>query len=137
MVAQNRDTRRAAAAVELAMLLPILALLFAAVLDFARVFHATQVLQTAANDGAMYATGTAWVPASTTTPTDAAKAAAVAAGASLNPPLAVEQVAVTTAGNASTVTVTYDFPLFCGFLFPDGVQLQRTATVRTAPNPFE
>jgi Flp pilus assembly protein TadG len=131
-----RSARRGAAAVELAILLPFLALAASAALDFGRVFHATQVLDTAASTGAQYASGTAWVPLSTTTPSDAARAAAVAEGASLNPPLAANDVDVTVAGNVATVAVSHDFPLLTGVLFPSrSVHLRRTAVVRIAPRP--
>lgn len=127
---------RGAAAVELALLLPLLALLFAAGVDFARALRATQVLQSAAGAATTYATGTAWTPASVQTPADAATAAAVAEGAALDPPLQPAQVSVVTAGSAVTVTVTYDMPLFTRFLVPAGaVRLQRTAAARVAPRP--
>lgn len=131
-----RNTRGGAAAVELAILLPFLALAVSAALDFGRIFYATQVLDTAAATGAQYASGTAWVPLTTTTAVDAARAAAVAEGASLNPPLAANDVGVTVAGNVATVTVSYDFPLLTGVLFPARtVHLQRTSVVRVAPRP--
>ncbi|QEL21016.1 TadE family protein [Limnoglobus roseus] len=127
--------RRGAAAVELAILLPFLALIFSAVIDFGRVFYATQALDNAASVAAMAASGTTWVP-STTTTADAAKAAAVTEGATLSPALTAEQVSVTVAGGAATVTVTYDFPLLTGSLIPGrSVSLQRSSTVRVAPRP--
>jgi Flp pilus assembly protein TadG len=125
--------RPGAAAVELVFLLPFLALMFAAALDFARAYFATQVLDTAASTGASYASGTALVPASTTTPTAAAVAAAVAEGAGLAPALTADQVTVSISGGVATVTVQYNFPLFTGFLVPGGtVALQRTAVVPVA-----
>jgi Flp pilus assembly protein TadG len=165
MKATKRCTRRAAAAVELASLLPLLTLLFTAAVDFARAYHAAQVLQAAANTGAMYASGNAWAATTGSPPTvaaqsaaggagvtlplplsddqlaqaraEAGRTAAVSCGTSLGPALTADQVTVTTAGTMATVTVTYDFPLLCRFLFPDGVQLRRTATARMAPNPFQ
>ena len=134
----NRFTtsaRRGAAAVELALLLPLLVLLFALAVDFARVFYATQVLQSAAGTGASYASGTAWVPSSTSA-TDAAKTAAVTEGAMFDPPLRADQVTVTTTGSTVTVTVEYDFRLVTGFLTPNGtIPLRRTVTTRVAPRP--
>lgn len=133
----RQTPRRGAAAVELAIVLPFLALVFSAAVDFGRVFQATQVLDTAASLAAMTASGTTWVPGSTN-PTDAAKAAAVAEGANLSPPLTAEQVSVTVAGGSATVTVTYDFPLLTAALVPgQSVQLQRTSVVRVAPKPGE
>ncbi|MDY3554905.1 TadE/TadG family type IV pilus assembly protein [Gemmata sp. JC717] len=131
-----RGRPRGAAAVELALVLPLLALVFAAGVDFARVFRATQVLQSAASSASAYATGTAWAPASTTPTADAARAAALTEGAALDPPLQAPQVTVATAGNLTTVTVVYDMPLFTGFLLPQGtVRLERTATARVTPRP--
>ncbi|MBP3958455.1 pilus assembly protein [Gemmata sp. G18] len=133
---ESKRPPRGAAAVELVVLLPFLALLFAAGVDFARVFRATQILQSAASSASSYATGTAWTPASTTTTADAAKAAAVTQGAALDPPLNTSQVAITATSSTVTVTVTYDFPLFCGFIVPGGkVQLQRTAIAPVALRP--
>jgi Flp pilus assembly protein TadG len=126
--------RRAAAAVELALLLPFLALLFAVVVDFGRVFHATQVLQTAASNAAAVAGGETWVAASAGSASDQAKAAAATEGASLNPPLRTDQVTVTVSGGRAAVSVDYDFPMLTGFLYPGGtVRLQRTATAPVAP----
>ena len=128
--------RPAAAAVELVLLLPVLMLLFSAGVDFARVFRATQIVQSAASRASTYATGTAWVPTSLTTTVDAATAAAVAEGATLDPPLQASQVTVATTGTMVTVTVVYDFPLLTGFLVPERtVRLQRTMTARVGLKP--
>lgn len=48
------EPRRGAAAVELAVLLPFLAFLFAIATDFARVFHYSQVIENCALNGAVY-----------------------------------------------------------------------------------
>lgn len=126
-------SRPAAAAVEMALILPFLAVMFAATVDFGRVFYATQVLDTSAAAGLMYATGTAWAATDTTT---AAQTAAVTEGASLNPPLQTAQVTVTYSGGKATVTVSYDFPLLTAALYgEDTVRLQRTAVGRIAPQP--
>ena len=138
MTRRTTSRRGGAAAVELALLLPFLALLFAVVVDFGRVFHATQVLQTAAANAAAVAGGGTRVPASAGSTTDAAKAAAVAEGASLNPPLRADQVAVTVSGGLATVTVDYDFPMVTAALYPGGaVQLRRTAAAPVAPRTGE
>lgn len=127
---------KGAAALELVLMLPFLALLFAAGVDFARVFRTTQILQSAASSAGSFASGTAWTPPTTTTPASAAVAAALTEGAALDPPLQASQVTIATAGTMVTVTVAYDMPLFTGFLFPQGtVRLQRTMTVRVAPLP--
>jgi Flp pilus assembly protein TadG len=123
--------RRGAAATELAILLPFLGLMFAAALDFARIFCATQTLNECAYAAALYASGTSTGDVST-----AAANAAVADGTTLNPPLQPEKVAVTVAGGVATATVDYDFQLLTplpGYL--GVVHLQRTATLNVAPVP--
>jgi len=127
-----RVARRGAAAIELALVLPFLVVVFAMAVDFGRVFHTTQVLQSAADAGAGCASGNTWVP--TGDPDDATRAAAVAAAATLNLPLRTDQVTVSTSGSLVTVAVDYDFPLLTAVLVPDGtVRLRRTVTARVAP----
>lgn len=129
--------RGGAAAIELAVLLPFLALMFAAVLDFGRVFHALQTLEDCALAGAHYASGNAWLPASTDR-ASAAKTAACNTGVSLSPALAVENVAVTSDDSARTVTVTvtYDFALLTPIVGPTrSVTLTRAVTMNVAPVP--
>lgn len=129
-----RMRRPGAAAVELALLLPLLALFVAMIVDYARVLHATQVLDSAASDAVSYATGGAADP----TATDPGRTAACLAGAELNPPLRADQVTITTIGGNTTVTVEHSFPLVTCFLVPDGVvQLRRTATRTTIPKAGE
>ncbi|OWK44531.1 TadE/TadG family type IV pilus assembly protein [Fimbriiglobus ruber] len=129
--------RPAAAAVELALLLPFLAFCFAAALDFGRVFYATQVLEAAVSSGAGYASGSVWVPGAPGTSAGAAATAACTVGASLNPPLQADQVSVVIVpGATATVTVTYACPMLTGLLIPGGsVTLQRTVVVPMAPQP--
>jgi Flp pilus assembly protein TadG len=122
--------------VELALVLPFLTLMFALAVDFGRVYYTTQVLQTAAATGVASASGTTWVPTTSGTPAQAAQTAACAEGASLNPPLGTNQVAVAFSGNLVTVTVNYNFPLLTGFLVQGGtVPLQTSVTASVAPEP--
>ena len=131
----NRANRRGAAAVELAVLLPFIGLMFAAALDFARVFATTQALENAAYAGALYASGTAWAPGAPTGSADAAKKAAVAEGPALSPALQAGNVTVTVAGGNATVSVDYDFPLITAVLGQSTVHLKRTVTLKVAPRP--
>jgi Flp pilus assembly protein TadG len=125
--------RKGAAATELAILLPFLALLFAATLDFGRIYHASCVLANASGTGATYASGTPFVPA---TSPDAARNAACREGGTLNPPLQPDQVTIENSGGYVTVTAVYDYPLITGVLFPERtVRLQRTTVMKTAPRP--
>jgi Flp pilus assembly protein TadG len=129
--------RSGAAAVELAVLLPFLALMFAAVLDFGRVYGALQTLEDCARAGAHYAAGHTWLPASTDRAT-AAKTAACNAGVSLSPALAPDNVTVTPNDAVRTVTVRvrYEFALFTPILGPTRtVTLVRSVTLNVAPVP--
>ena len=131
-----RRRRRGTAATELALILPFLALMFLAALDFARVFRATQVLRQAAYAGALYASGTS-EPSGSPDPGDA-RTAACANGACLDPPLTPEDVATTADDAAGTVTVTvsYDFPLLSPILGGAArAHLTRTVTLPRAPVP--
>lgn len=130
--------RRGAAAVELALVLPFLVVMFAGVVDFARVFHATQVLDSSASVGATYASGTARGPGSPQANADVARTAVVLEGVQLCPAILPEQVTVNIASQTATVTVEHDFPLLTGFLMTDGtVKLRRTAVVPIAPRTGE
>jgi Flp pilus assembly protein TadG len=129
--------RRGTAATELALLLPFLGLMFAAALDFGRIFYATQTLEECAYAGALYASGAAQTPASPGQ-VQAAQNAACANGATLVPPVQPENVTVsvnTTAGTA-TVVVQYDFTLLTPVMGPAGqIHLTRTVILPTAPVP--
>jgi Flp pilus assembly protein TadG len=133
--AVGRQQRRGAAAAELAVLLPFLALLFVVALDFGRVFFVTQTLDQCAYAGALYASGTAWT-SSSTGPTQAARTAACADGTTLDPPLQESQVDVALTATTATVTVHYQFQLLTPVLGPAGtVALQRSVTLNLAPVP--
>jgi Flp pilus assembly protein TadG len=127
--------RRGAAATELAILLPMLGLMFMAVLDFGRVFYVTQTLEQCAAAGAAYASGTAWTSPSTG-PTAGAVTAACAAGTTLNPPLQSDNVSVAVNAGTATVTVRYPLQLLTPVLGQAGsVALERSVTVNVAPAP--
>jgi Flp pilus assembly protein TadG len=122
--------RRGAAAAELAVLLPFVALLFTVAVDFCRLYYQTQTVYGCAEAGACYAAGYAWPnqadagaapnqlppvqPDSDAARIEAAQLAAVAEGAGLNPPLPAANVQVTIANGNATVTVSYD----CAMLTP-------------------
>lgn len=133
----NQPTKRfGAAAVEMIIFLPLLALLFALAVDYARVFAVAQTLENAAYSGALVASGTTWVPGYPTTAADQARVAACAEAPLLNPALQPADVNVNIASGTATVTVTYAFPMATSVLFPSmAVTLQRTAVVRVAPRP--
>jgi Flp pilus assembly protein TadG len=125
--------RRGIAAAELAILLPFLALMFIAAVDFCRVYYCTQTVQDCARSAAFYASGTSRRDPSTTTLEQAAKDAAIAGGQSLSPPLANSDVAVTIDNASATVTITYSFPLFTNyFVVPNPIVIRRTVTMANA-----
>src|SRR5436309_2447151 len=104
-IVRSPDARRGAAAVELAILLPFLAVMFAAALDVCRAFYTTQALESAARVAALYASGTTSNP-NATDAVDAAKQAAVAECSTLDPPLKAENVSASFSGGRTVVTVT-------------------------------
>src|SRR5207249_2308644 len=104
----DAGARRGAAAVELAVLLPFLAVMFAAALDFCRAFYASQAIESAARVAALYASGTTSNPNASDAAT-AAKQAAVLECSTLAPPLTEADVSTSTSGGNVVVTVTYDF----------------------------
>ena len=133
-IATRKAERQGAAAVELAIVLPFVALMFVAAVDFCRVYYAAQTVENCARSGALYASGAARRNTSTTTPEDAAKQAAVAEGASLDPPLQTQDVDVTIDSTTATVTVTYRFSMFTSYPGLPGVSVvRRSVTMALAP----
>jgi Flp pilus assembly protein TadG len=125
--------RTGAAATELAILLPFLALVFAVTLDFCRAYQATQTIQTAAYAGSLYASGTAYAP-SATSPEDAARQAALAEAVSLQPPLTADQITVTITSTTAAVSISYDIPLLTPVLAGStSVSVTRSVTMNLAP----
>jgi Flp pilus assembly protein TadG len=103
------------AAVEFALMAPLLCILFIITVDFSRAFYCQLTLNDCARNGAHFAANlrsyqeTGWV-----SPYDDATSAALAEGSNLNPPLTADQVSVVNGtgsdGNPNaTVTVTYTF----------------------------
>jgi Flp pilus assembly protein TadG len=130
-----RQQRRAASAVELAILLPMLSIMFLVALDFCRAYAYTQTIEAAAAAGALYASGNAQ-PVSGTSASDAAVQAAVNEGTSLNPPLTSGNVSVQVSGGVATVTVTYQFnTLFNISGIAQTTNVVRTVNMNVAPTP--
>jgi Flp pilus assembly protein TadG len=132
------QSRRGTAAAELAICLPFLLLLFAVAVDFCRLYNQTQIVQGCTEAAALYAGGYSWPNqddataasrAGTTVQPDsdaarlvAAQQAALAEGASLDPPLQSANVQVTVANGQATVVVTYDCTMLTPLLGASRVQ---------------
>jgi Flp pilus assembly protein TadG len=126
-------SRPAAAAAEFAVLLPFLAFVFVLGVDLCRVFYVTQIVQSCAYSGALYASQTVSSKGSLK---KAAEDAAIAEGASLNPALTKNQVTYTPpdSNNNITVTVNYTFNTLTNY---PGIQnswaITRSVTMTVAP----
>lgn len=131
----KQSRRRAAAAIELALLLPVLTLLVVLIVDFARVFNHSIMLTNCARNGALYAAD----------PTSSEQshygnltAAALADWPSdLTPAPTVTQLASVTDAQGFTyveVQVSWTFSTVTTYLGTFGTQpLARTVRMRAAP----
>jgi len=127
-----RRPRRAAAAVELAILLPFLAFIFLAGIDYARVFYYYLTVTNCARSGALYGSADATSAADTTGIQSAAKAEST----ELAPKLSVSSTTGTdSAGNPFvTVTVSYPFKTIANFPgIPSSATISRTVQMRVVP----
>ena len=131
---QHKPTRSGAVAVEMAVLLPLLAMLIVIGLDFARVFYAYATITTCARNAAIFASDST---ASQNSPYTTYQAAGMADGANLHPALTASNFTQTSGtdayGSYIEVTVTYDFQLISGLLGSSTQTLQRRVRMRVAP----
>jgi Flp pilus assembly protein TadG len=127
----RRRLRRGAAAVELAVLLPVLTLLFVGIIDFGRVFYYYQIVTDCASDGALYASSST----ANSTNTTAISSAALAGASNLSPQPTVTPSTVTVNNiNYVKVNVTYTFNTISGYPgIPSPVTLTRTVQMMVAP----
>jgi Flp pilus assembly protein TadG len=126
--------RRGAAATELALWLPFLVLMFVIAADYCRVFFASQTIQNCACAGAMYASGASSANPGASPSENPAVNAALAEGASLDPPLQASNVNVATSGGQTQVTVTYDFPMLVRWPGnPATLTISKTVTMTVMP----
>jgi Flp pilus assembly protein TadG len=125
--------RKAAAAVELAVLLPILAYLFVIAVDYGRIIYYSQIIENCARQGALWASDPK-APAYNlyTNVTDAALADAP----SLSPKPTVTSGSGTDSAknNYVTVTVKWTFTTITNYPgAPSSLTLTRTVQMRSAP----
>jgi Flp pilus assembly protein TadG len=136
MLCRNRrpDAARrwGAAAVELAFVLPVLAFLFVAAIDFGRVFHHCVIISNCARDGALYGSQG---------PTQAADTAGIQAVAladadGLSPTPTVTTATGTDAANDPYIKVTVTCPFTTLTWYPGipkTTDVTRTVQMRIAP----
>ena len=123
--------RRAAAVVELAIVLPFLLFLFFVTVDYSRVFYFSQIISNCARNGALY--GSNLVTAQS--PYTSIKEAALADATNLRPQPKVTSTRGTDAdGNPYVrVTVAWDFHTIADFPgVPATVTLRRSSQMRVA-----
>jgi Flp pilus assembly protein TadG len=135
MSIQVKKRRRGAAAVELAVLLPLLMFLLVIAIDYGRIFYYSLTLENCARNGALLGSNVS----SYQTPYGSIQQAAIADGANLDPPLTTDNVAVANGSDANnnptvTVTVSYSFQTITGYPgLPRTVNLSRSVEMRVAP----
>jgi Flp pilus assembly protein TadG len=132
-MAPHRRHRPGASAVELALLLPVLAFLFLAAIDFARLYYHYSIVASCARNGALYASDPV---AAAESPYADVTAAALADATDLSPPPKVS--AQTVLGDHNTpcvdVTVSYAFNTLSNYPgLPNPVTLTRNVRMRVAP----
>jgi hypothetical protein len=126
--------RRAAAAAELAVLLPFLAFLFVIAVDWSRIFYYSVTLDNCARNGAIYACDPY---ASTKSPYATMTSAALADAPNLNPaPTVTSSSGVDANGyNYVDCTVSWTFQTLTSFPgVPQSTNLARTVRVYKAPS---
>jgi Flp pilus assembly protein TadG len=131
-VRREPGARRGAAAVELAMLLPLLTLLVVICVDFGRVFYAYQTVTNCACNGAMWLSDPA---AQATSKYPTLDAAVTADATNLNPSaLAIVSAAGTDINNNPyvEVNVSYQFQMFTSYLGFNALTISRTVRMRVA-----
>lgn len=119
-------SRRGAAVVELAILAPLLVMLFVIATDFARVYYFSLTLTSSARAGALFASDPATQLES---PFDSTTQAALADATNLNPAPVITEVHGTDLGGRPWVEVSaeYTFETITGFPgIPDNLKLTRT-----------
>jgi Flp pilus assembly protein TadG len=122
------------AAVEMAIMLPLLAFLFVIATDFARIYYVSLTLTNAARAGAMYASDPVYSAESRFKSVQEA-ALADATNISPTPAVSTQYITSNSGGNVVEVTVTHTFKTVAQFPgVPNQVQLQRRVRLAVTPN---
>ena len=130
---RHAGARAGASAVELALVLPLLAAFFLFTVDFARLYYHFTIVTNCARAGALYAADST---AAAESPYADYTAAALADAADLVPQPSVSSAnGVDAEGNAYVeVTVSYPFTTISGYPgLPNPVNVTRTVRARVAP----
>ena len=129
---RNTDQRRGIAAVELAILLPILAFLFVVAVDFARIFYFSLTITNCARNGALYGCDPVSAQQS---PYSSIQDASLADAGNLQPtPTVSSQNISDESGNQIEVTVSYTFKTITQFPgIPNSMNLTRSVRMRMIP----
>jgi Flp pilus assembly protein TadG len=145
----RRARRSAIAAVELAILLPLLAFLTLVAIDWAQVFYYSQTIENCARNGAIrycdVFNSSKWSGMTATSEADQVKQATLVDAGSLNPALTADQITLAEGTDAEghayvEVTVQYTYTLLSNFTIPglfhigNDVDLTRTVRMRVAPD---
>lgn len=121
---------RGSAAVELALLLPVLSLLFVFTVDFARLYYHYCIVTNCARNGALYLSDPSAMPES---PYPDVTAAALADASDLNPQPTVGYGAGINSSYVQ-VTVVYPFTTITNYPgLPNPINLTSTVQMRLAP----
>jgi Flp pilus assembly protein TadG len=122
--------RSGAAAVELAILLPLLAFLFVIGVDYARIFYMSLTVANCARNGALY--GCDPTAAATASPYTSIQEAALADAGSLSPtPTVASQFGSDSSGNYVEVTVTFPFKTITNYPgVSNSINVSRTVRMR-------
>jgi Flp pilus assembly protein TadG len=131
---RKRTIRRGSSAVELALLLPILVLLFLFTVDFARLYYHYSIVTNCARNGALYGSDPTAIPES---PYPSVTAAALADASNLSPQPTVTSInGVDSNGNPYVeVTVVYPFSTISNYPgLSNPLNLTRTVRMRVAPS---
>ena len=129
---RKRCSRRAAAAVELAILLPFLTFMFVIAIDYSRVFYYSLTVENAARSGALYASASG----NNALDTAGISNAALADAGNITPTPTVSSLpGIDKDGHANVaVTVNYTFKTITKYPgIPSSVNLSSTVSMRILP----
>lgn len=130
------ETRRAAAAVEFAILLPFLLIIFVAAVDFARVFYNAQVITNCARTAAQFAANPDLAD-KTSYESVIDLARKCVADLDPQPSISITNGTDSLSHEYVEATVSQTFTLVCPFVFQSQYQISRTARAQLHPSALE